>query len=263
MTNHLLQRLASRWSRSVLAAVLLLPAFPSDGYLRAEEQEAAGKPDARLDSGPQIEAGAYKTGVWTPVTVVLRGGKRPVTGRLQLTVPDGDGVASRLVVSSGGKPRQIRLLPGRSTEVRACVRLGRVAGWLLVEFLPDQGPAVRRRFTAGSGQGGGDFPPAVELRSLIVVLGADAKWVEEAVRTGGMSAGPGPVVACVNKASELPDRWYAYEGVDVLAVATSGLEVFETPRPSESPAQKPAAHSSAQIRACKRCGAGCSWAAGC
>lgn len=188
-------------------------------------------------AGVQIEAvrvgfaGRYKAGAWTPITVVLRGGAQPVAGRLRLSTPDGEGVASRVTVPPQGEGQLLRLLPGQATEVRACVRFGRVAGWLLVEFLPEAGPPVQRRFTAGKGARA-DFPPAIELCSLIVVLGADARWVAEAVDNLGSDAGAAPVVVSLSDARQLPDRWYAYEGVDVLAVATSQLEVFVAAGPA-------------------------------
>ena len=48
--------------------------------------------------------GVYKVGMWTPVSVVLRGGSEPASGRLSLIVPDGDGVPSLVVAPPDGGP---------------------------------------------------------------------------------------------------------------------------------------------------------------
>jgi len=255
-----------RASWPAVAALLAAAVAAADADERAEanvdapahtraKADAHAEADADVDAqvpatGPRIEAlrvgfaGRYKIGAWTPVAVVLRAGERPVSGRLRLSVPDGDGVASRVSVGPESGDGLVHLLPGRPTEVHACVRFGRVCGWLLVEFLPEGGPPVRRRFTAGKGPRA-DFARAVEFSSLIVVLGEDDEWAADAVRTRASRSGPQPVVVCLNDAGQLPDRWYAYEGVDVLAVATSRPEVFRAEQPGNRTDGSPAPGSNA------------------
>ena len=65
----------------------------------------------------------YKVGQWTPVEITLRGGSEPMTGQVSLTVPDGDGVPSR-VVTPPNKPCQV--LPGQETSVLLYARFGEI-----------------------------------------------------------------------------------------------------------------------------------------
>ena len=85
--------------------------------------------------------GCYKAGLWTPVEVTLRGGSEACRGRVSLTVPDGDGVASR-VVTPPDEP--VSLSPGKETTVGLNVRFGRVRG--------SAGGGVPGRWPGGGGE---------------------------------------------------------------------------------------------------------------
>jgi hypothetical protein len=168
--------------------------------------------------------GCYKAGLWTPVKVTLRGGSEPLRGRLSLTVPDGDGIPSRVVTP----PDQlVSLLPGKETTVGLCVRFGRVNSQLKAEFQVEGRPVAEKTWEASAAAGGrhasdtSGFAAAVESRELIVCLGGGAETVERAAALGGLRPQRRPLVARLDDLEQLPAEWYGYEGVDALVLSTS------------------------------------------
>ena len=65
-------------------------------------------------------AGQYKLGYWTPVEVTVRAGDEPLLAELALTVPDGDGVLSRVHDESG----PLRLAVGEEQSRTVFVKFG-------------------------------------------------------------------------------------------------------------------------------------------
>jgi hypothetical protein len=80
-------------------------------------------------------AGRYKVGLWTPVEVRLRGDRQLVSGEVRLTVPDGDGVPSRVRVPVGNG----------ETSVPMYARFGRIDSRLgvTVANCPRSGTATK------------------------------------------------------------------------------------------------------------------------
>ncbi|HYW78221.1 MAG TPA: hypothetical protein VE890_01550, partial [Thermoguttaceae bacterium] len=147
--------------------------------------------------------GFYKVGVWTPVEV---------TGDVsRIIVPDGDGIPSQVA--------------GRY------VRFGRVDSQLTVETDGAGGAVGRKVFSStpdAEGSGFGlDYRPAIgAARQLIVGVAADPVGLEDAVGLSRQEVDERPVAVRLPDCSQLPDRWYGYEGVDVLLLSTSRPEVF-------------------------------------
>jgi hypothetical protein len=202
-------------------------------------------------------AGCYKVGLWTPVEVVLRG-HRPAEGQLALTVPDGDGVPTR-IATAPDQPCRVR--PGEETSVLLYARLGRAAGSLAVEFRDAEGPGVQRSFEAGEAGGRTRFRTAASSKGLLVaVVGRDAMALQQAIPgafvvptspTGAQAPdaaaveqGPGgteaeqagaerrppggdrATVVRMDDLAQLPTQWYGYEGIDVVVLSTSRPEVY-------------------------------------
>lgn len=213
---------------------------------------------AQQQSPPEIVgvqvgfAGHYKPGLWTPVEVALRGGGRPVTYRLALVAPDGDGVPCR--VMSPAEPL-CRLGPGERKSDLLYVRFGRTESSLAVEVrdveLPEGGQVVAEKvFEAGAAVKKSLFPKAIPSgEQLMLVVGPDAMGVEEAVGVLRRHAGDHATVVHLGGQherggseaedgeerefdfSQMPDRWYGYEGVEVLVLSTGRPEVYRGLKP--------------------------------
>ncbi len=181
---------------------------------------AAGAPQ---ETGPQITGvrvgfdGRYKVGTWTPVEVTLRHGERPIGGEVTLTVPDGDGVPSRVR----------RQIGADETSVVLYAKFGRVRGTLTVEWHGKNALVLQKKLTTAEVADADHFLPAiVATRRLIVVVGKEPLGVEDAVEVAGQAASQRPVVVRLDDCRQLPAQWYGYEGVDTVVLSTSRPEIY-------------------------------------
>ncbi len=169
-------------------------------------------------------ADRYKTGVWTPVEVLLRGGTEPAAGQVWLTVPDGDGVPSR-VTSPPDAPCIVP--PGETVRHRLFVRFGRTASLLSAEFVVDGRVVAHREFHTAAQADLEHFLPAMPaLQPLIISLGAADVGIEEAVALRQADPQREEVVAPMADLAPLPEQWYGYEGVAAVVLSTSRPELF-------------------------------------
>ena len=232
-----------------LASLLLLCTLASD----ADPAQAS---DGPVIAGVRVGfAGRYKAGLWTPVEITLEGDV-PAAAELAVTVPDGDGVPSRVVaplgavagvswsrsrgheVELGDISRHAHDERGRDTRfpqqepsdsstrggraVLRCVRFGRVRSSMTVELRAGGQVLSRRVFQAGT-----DFPEAVPSeRGLILSVAPDSMGVEEAVTLLAQGSKGKTAVARVDDPHQLPTQWYGYEGVDTLLLSTSRPETL-------------------------------------
>lgn len=201
-------------TRSVVLWLLVLAAMPAAAWADASRPEIV-----RLRVG--IE-GRYKVGQWTPVEITLRGGDRAMVGQVALTVPDGDGVPSRVATP---KDRPCQVLPGQESSVLLYARFGRVESDALVEYQVGERVAARRRFVADLAADDSFAPAMLADQPLFVEIGSDSSGVEQAVALAGGETSESVVVR-TNNVDALPSRWYGYEGVDGVVISTSRPEVF-------------------------------------
>lgn len=221
--------------RRLLAPLLLsgLMVATSIGWAAQGGPAAEGGP-AEHGTLPQIAGvqvgigGFYRAGTWTPIRVTLRGGSQPASGQIHLTVPDGDGVPCR--VSTPTKTPCV-ILAGESRTVELYARFGRVRSRLDVEFQAAEG-SVRRSFEAADPPGKDQFPAAVENhRKLVITVAPGPVGVEDAFNLLRLSPKDQAVVGRLEDASQLPSRWYGYEGIDALVLATSQAKPYADLKP--------------------------------
>lgn len=197
--------------RLVLCATLLLLSASA----RAETQPAI--------TGVRVGfAGHYRVGFWTPVEVTLRGGERSQTVHLAFTVPDGDGISTR--VETG----PIEIPANADTRATACIRFGNVASNLEIEVYDSEAtlPIASRTFTAGSATADVEFHEAFpSTQGLLLSIGSSI-GLEEVV---GRSRDNPERINLVNlaDATQLPDVWIGYEGVDKLIIGPSPARLEE------------------------------------
>ena len=109
-----------------------------------------------------------KVGLWTPVEITLQGGSESLSGTVTVTVPDGDGIPSR-VFTPPDKPCQV--LPGRQTTVPLYARIGQVTSEMKVEYIVE-GRVAARKFLDSSIKADQDhFIYPLEAQPLVVSVG--------------------------------------------------------------------------------------------
>ena len=125
---------------------------------------------------------------------------------------------------NAGRPCQ--LLPGQETTVPLITRLGHVADELKVEFRVGQYVLAARSFETGMSADGDHFLPALDSRSLIVVVGDSTMGLEEMASSAAATRRRGPSSPAWTDIERLPSHWCGYEGVDALVLSTSRPEIY-------------------------------------
>ncbi len=171
----------------------------------------------------------YKVGNWVPVKITFRGGSRRLSGAVTLTVPDGDGIPSR-VTTPGNRP--LLVLPGRETSVSLFARFGRVDSTARVQFHVDGKVVAKRKFESRyDAAGDGYYLEGISAtQPLYLVIGAAGMGVQKAVALVNQGTLQEeelePVVVRISGLEQLPTRWYGYEGVDAVVLSTSRPEIY-------------------------------------
>lgn len=193
----------------------------------------AADKDVAIDGAGLGLDGKYKVGFWTPVRITLTGGEKEVLGRLELTTADGDGLPSRYTDPAG---EYFKVPASQSVTLLRYIKIGRVGAALTISLRDVAGKEIARRtFSADR------LTPALSAtRELIVTVGRSA-GVENAISMLDKQAGIqesekeelGAVAGRVEKAADLPDRWWGYEGVDALILTTRKTDVLDEMTPQQ------------------------------
>ena len=159
--------------------------------------------------------GTYKVGYWTPVEVrlgaldAIKGGE-PAT--LEIVVPDGDGVPSR--VSS-----PIIQAKHEHASLRMFVKFGRVDSWMVVQIRQSGVVVAQRRLETN--QDSSEFRPALPATSRLVL--SVGKPLLSSQRQAKRNALSGVRIVELEDTEQLPERWIGYTGIDALVVTSSWL----------------------------------------
>ena len=166
--------------------------------------------------------GVYKLGCWAPLQVELHGGTEPVSGLLQVTVPDGDGVPTTVVT-----PAPIHLQPEAPTPAELLVRVGQPNASLTAKFLPAEAKTpIARTFHAGPEPGDGLIPGAIPATNRLLVTLGPSLGLADLLANDSTDELSRTRLVSLESVAELPTRWEAYEGVDQLVLSTSAPDFY-------------------------------------
>ena len=161
-------------------------------------------------------AGHYRVGFWTPVEVTLRGGDKAVSGRLSLSAPDGDGISTSVTTEP------IEVAPGGETRTMTYIKFGNLHSTLAIRFYDEEqaSPLFERTFAADGNEPDVEFRKAfASTEGLILTLG-NSIGIDDALGRSRDAMERINVVSLPD-ATQLPDEWLGYEGVNTLVVAPS------------------------------------------
>ncbi|HEY1784169.1 MAG TPA: hypothetical protein VGG30_01425 [Pirellulales bacterium] len=223
---------AGRWLARLAAAAWLVAS--AAGVSAALE-------DARVAQITSVHvgfAGQYKLGYWTPVEVTVRAGDEPLVAELTLTVPDGDGVLSRVHDASG----PLRLAVAQEESRTLFVKFGQSDGELRIELHAAAGahddaktPASGEPHTDGEllaerslGQGSAELPKPLAAGEELLVMVSPAEARSDA-RGAVLAKEWHAAVARLAGVAPLPTQWYGYEGVDLVVLSTSEPAIYGQP----------------------------------
>ncbi len=168
-------------------------------------------------------ADRFKVGLWAPMEITLRGGSQELHGAVAVTVPDGDGIPSR-VATPPEMPCQVT--PGRETKVLLNVRMGRVQGELKVDFIVDGQIAASKTMKSSGEIDKEHFLEPLEMQPLFVTVGSTKMGIDENPRLRERDLEHRPVEALLHDCGQLPACWYGYEAVNALVLSTSRPELY-------------------------------------
>jgi len=163
--------------------------------------------------------GHYKIGFWTPVTLEFADADS-FTGELEIIAPDGDGAPVSYISPLEFKDNSV---------VRRCVRFGRSRGDLTVIVREGGVEILRSEFEAGVKENE-SFQVGLPVASeLMLELGSDVGvGAVQAKRRRKANEDVPAVTAQVFAATDLPDVWYGYEGVDGVVLTTGENDLLES-----------------------------------
>ena len=182
-------------------------------------------PLSAAESDPEITslrigiADRFKVGYWVPVEATLKGGDQQLEGRLNLIVPDGDGVPT---IVTATKP--VILLPGRETRVSLFAKIGQVNADIEVQFLAENRKKLKRIFSSFEET----IPAGLDSnRPFIVTVGRPLGIVNVSEdKADDQDARLSTIYATITDASQFPTRWYGYESVETVILCTSDIGIF-------------------------------------
>ncbi len=177
-----------------------------------------------LRDGPNVARS--RNGVWTPVTIPLQAGSDDVPHdqyRIVVETTDGEAVPYRYPVS-------VPAIPANSTQaVFAYVRPGSTGATFSVALQQTDGSEVQRVGDLSRDSSKQEILEPNEL--LYLILGSSLHGLKAAPKPGAAETAPQPEnqdenvsvpgFASIENVNDLPDRWFGYDGVDVIVITTS------------------------------------------
>ncbi|MFV1967956.1 MAG: hypothetical protein ACC628_21235 [Pirellulaceae bacterium] len=175
-------------------------------------------------TGPHIVSvrlgfdGKYKVGHWTPVWIEIAAGGEPLQGRLEIRVPDGDGVPTRFFNQDAV---DIDLPANATATFPRYIKPGRFRGNLTVRVRGNDEILCEQTYSSR------DLPEPLHAHQDLFVTYGPSIGVEDAIAQVSRE-GREPTTACrLEDASCLPSDWIGYEGVSAIALSTYQLGPLE------------------------------------
>jgi hypothetical protein len=162
--------------------------------------------------------GKFKAGFWQPIWVTVLAGPAGAKGRLEVVIPDGDQMPA--VYRNGEDRGQLDLAAGEQATRLLYARSGPAGASITLQLHGEGGVSWSQIASPLA-------PPLRSTQELVVGIGPPI-GLDEAVGTIRRTADRTMQAATVTTAADLPDRWWGYEGVDVLVLTTSDTAFFGT-----------------------------------
>ncbi|MCU0959616.1 MAG: hypothetical protein MUF48_05880 [Pirellulaceae bacterium] len=160
--------------------------------------------------------GKFKVGCWTPVRITLHGGAADFSGRLELVAPDSDELSTRFTDAAEAT---LQVPAGGQWTGWRYIKLGKIRGRVRVLLRSADGQVVRESVAD-------DAVAQPATWQWVVNTGPDV-GIEQATGLLARLRGEKLLTSTVRDPAEFPDRWFGYEGVDVLVVPTATTNPLE------------------------------------
>ena len=161
----------------------------------------------------------YKIGYWAPIEVTITGGTKEAVVQLKLIVPDGEGIPVHYPTP---QDREVRIKPGEQISVGAYAKIGQLDNSITAVLYAED----RKIASAELGSGGQQLlgRPLTSNQQLILNVGPPVGIGPD--RPPDDEGNPRTRVVQIDDVGRLPTRWYGYDAVDVVVLATSKAELY-------------------------------------
>jgi hypothetical protein len=161
--------------------------------------------------------GVCKSGFWAPIWLDLVAGPEGARGNLEIIVPDGDNVP---VIYSDENAADVKLAANQEVRILRYAKIGPENAPILLR-LRDGDRVVWSQSLVG-------LPARLAATAeLIVGIGPDLD-LKAALATIRRSPDHSRNAVQTKSAGDLPDRWWGYDGVDTVVLATSDAKQMES-----------------------------------
>jgi hypothetical protein len=180
-------------------------------------QVATAAEPLQVESAVAGFGGVYKAGYWTQILLELKAGPEGAVGRLNLLTEDGDGVP---VIFPAVLAAELKLNANETKTVRLYGKAGpQRSHWRAQLRTGDDDRVIWSQRL--------DVPPPQQAtRELLVTIGP-ALGVAEAAGLNKRMEEVAFLVAPVERASELPDRVWGYEGVERVVLIAGEKSIID------------------------------------
>ncbi len=178
---------------------------------------ATAEEPLQVESAVAGFGGKYKAGYWTQVLIELKAGPAGAIGRLNLLTEDGDGVP---VIYPAALDAPLELKPDETKSFRLYGKAGPQRSHWQVQLRTGEDDRVvwSQRLEVQ--------PPQCATRELLVTIGS-APGVAEAAGLNKRMEEVMFLFAPVEKANELPDRVWGYEGVERIVLVAGERSMID------------------------------------
>ncbi|MCE9524704.1 MAG: hypothetical protein K8R36_01460 [Planctomycetales bacterium] len=154
--------------------------------------------------------------------MTLAANSSPVGGELQLIASDGENVPVVFFAADAGpSSSRIQLEPGKEVTVSSYLKAGPQKSRFSARLIE---PATGKIFWQASLPS--SLPaPLSSTTPLVITLGASV-GVEDALRFTRRNEADALVAAEVKSATELPDQWWGYEGIETIFLPTGSAGIL-------------------------------------
>jgi hypothetical protein len=166
--------------------------------------------------------GRYKLGYWTPIRITIAADEA-VTGRLEVTVPDSDGVPTTVSTDAAGP---LTIPPGGKLTETLYIKPGQRDGEMRIRFVSGKQVLTEQvRFPDASG-GPATFPPGLPATTrLLVVVGGEI-GLAAALRAGFEDPAVATHVVSLDGTDTLPNHVIGWDAVDDVVLLTSDPQPY-------------------------------------
>lgn len=201
-------------SRTLTLLAALCVAFGASLNVRAAEEPAKSTGRAEMADVAIGIKGYFKVGCWMPVRVDIRGADALTNQRVEVTVPDSDGVPTTVTagLSTKSTDKGIR-------SALAYTKVGRTGSSIQIALFDGDTQILTDILRPNIVTAGSSPVPMSPTSELVISFAQTPLGIEHPFSTRQSDAGQAQKLIELNEVADLPIDWFGYGSVDVVMIS--------------------------------------------